>query len=493
MISKLKNLLFQNINTKQTIAKNMFWLIISQIGSRIIRAIIVIYAARVLGTEGYGIFSYAIGLATFFTIFADLGITPILTREVSKHPDDLQYFAVSFWIKIFLLFITTLLIIFFAPHFSNIKAAIVLMPFVALIVVFDNIREFATAYFRGRNKMEIEALAVLATNIAITIFGFITLFYIKTPFALIISYTVSTGIGALLAMWLLRHELSFLVKAFNKNIIVPLLQMTWPITIFTFFGALITNIDILMLGWFKNAADVGLYSASQKVIQVLYTFPSIIGSSTFPNFAKFVEQKLDEKTRYLMENVITMVFMFSVPLAVGGIVLAPSIIHFLYSDAYFQSATVFRILLFSVPFVFSGLLFSNYILAYDKQKKLIFSGVISGIVNIIFAVILIPLYGINGAALATAISLIIFNSLIWRLSKQLNNFSTLPHLPKIFIAALIMGEVGFGFDYLKIPVLVTIFLSALFYGLLLYFLKEHLIIEMVATILRFIGYKRSVT
>ncbi|PIY59464.1 flippase, partial [Candidatus Wolfebacteria bacterium CG_4_10_14_0_8_um_filter_37_11] len=48
--------------------------------SRLIRAAIIIYAARVLGAAEYGIFSYVLSFAGFFTIFADLGVSPLMTR-----------------------------------------------------------------------------------------------------------------------------------------------------------------------------------------------------------------------------------------------------------------------------------------------------------------------------------------------------------------------------------------------------------------------------
>ena len=84
MFQKIKNFLFKNITAKQTVAKNTVWLSISQFGARIIKAAIVIYAARVLGAAGYGVFSYAITLAGFFGIFVDPGINSVLIRDGAK-------------------------------------------------------------------------------------------------------------------------------------------------------------------------------------------------------------------------------------------------------------------------------------------------------------------------------------------------------------------------------------------------------------------------
>src|SRR3990167_1257464 len=205
MINRLKEMLFQNKSTRQTIAKNIFWLSIGQIGSRLIRAIIIIYAARVLGAAEYGIFSYVLGLAGFFTIFADLGVSPLMIREIASYPEKrIIYFSNAFWIKTFLLSITAALIIFIAPKFSNIEEAVALLPFVALLVIFDNLRDFTFAYFRGIEKMEREALLVVVMNTTIAISGFIILNFYQTAGALLFAYISSVAILSIVAFYFVK-------------------------------------------------------------------------------------------------------------------------------------------------------------------------------------------------------------------------------------------------------------------------------------------------
>src|SRR5512141_48381 len=105
MLQKLKSFLFENTSARQTVAKNTFWLTVSNFGGRLLKAAVIIYAARVLGTEGYGVFSYAITLAGFFTLFMDPGINNILMRDASgASPEKREVlFGTSFVIKIFLL------------------------------------------------------------------------------------------------------------------------------------------------------------------------------------------------------------------------------------------------------------------------------------------------------------------------------------------------------------------------------------------------------
>ena len=87
MFKKIKQFLFKNSSAKQTVAKNTFWLSVSNFGGRIIKAVIIIYAARVLGTAGYGVFSYALTLASFLTL-----LLPPLKVHLKKPCIQISFF-----------------------------------------------------------------------------------------------------------------------------------------------------------------------------------------------------------------------------------------------------------------------------------------------------------------------------------------------------------------------------------------------------------------
>src|SRR6185295_2625868 len=117
MAGKIKSFLFKNTSTRQTVAKNTFWLTVSNFGGRLIKSVIVIYAARVLGAANYGVFSYAITLAGFLTLFMDPGVNGILMRDAAKADEEEQrtIFNTIFLIKIVLLVVGVGIIVFIAP------------------------------------------------------------------------------------------------------------------------------------------------------------------------------------------------------------------------------------------------------------------------------------------------------------------------------------------------------------------------------------------
>lgn len=478
MLLRLKELLFTNRNARQTIAKNIFWLGVGQIGGRLFRATIIIYAARVLGAAEYGIFSYALGLAGFFTIFADLGVSPLLTREIASHPEkQTSYFASAFWIKIFLLTITSVLIIFAAPKFSNIEEIVVLLPFVALLVVFDNLRDLIFAYFKGIEKMEWEAFLVVIMNITIALTGFIVLSFYKTAGALLFSYIASVAILSAASFYFIKNLIIKIFKDFDKKIALQFFHDCWPLAFTGLFGVFMLNIDIVMLGWWRTLEEIGYYSASQRVVQILYVLPAILASSAFPTMARFIKQNESGKAKILNEKSMVALYFIAIPLAIGGIVLASPIIELLFGKEYLPASQSFQILLATLLINFPGAVLSNLIIARNQQTKLVGYVIAGSLSNVIFNTLLIPSFGISGAAIATLISQSVYFAPVWLKIKKISNFNTLRYLKKIIAGAVIMGIFSFVLNKLDLNVIINIILSAGIYFSILYLLKESIILE----------------
>jgi len=484
MLKKIKDLLFQNRTSKQTVVKNVVWLSMSQVVGRLIRGLFIIFAARLLGAAEYGVFSYALGLAGFFTLFADLGINSILTKEASREPEkSSSYFATSFWIKIVLLILTTALLIFIAPHFSKIESAKTLLYFVAILTIFDNFREFINAFFRAKEKMEFEALVNVLMNIAIAVIGAVVLYFSQTAKAITIAYVGSAGVGLLIAGFIIRKEFKKIISAFDKKLIQPIIKAALPIAIMGFLGVFMLNIDIIIIGWFMSATDIGLYSAGQKIVQLLYTMPIIIASALFPALSRAASDKDSRKVSLIMEKGMTATFAFAIPITLGGIILAGPIINLLYGAEYLPAILTFQILLLTNIVIFPQTLLSNFVLAYNRQKKLAFYVGLAALGNVILDIIFIPKFGIAGSAAATVIVQIIYNFLTWNMIKKINPFKTIANLKKIFIASALVCITAFVFNYLNIPVIINILASGAIYLLALLILKEPIIKEGKSAIL----------
>lgn len=479
MYKKIKELLFNNISTRQKVAKNTFWLTVSNFGGRLLRAIIIIYAARILGAAGWGAFNYAITLAAFLTLFGDLGINVILTREIprAKNDDERRLFiSTAFQIKLAFLILVGFSIVTFAPRIATLEAAKPLYPIVAFIFAFDMLREFGFAYLKGIERMEGEAFLYLLTNAAIVVSGLIFLSLKPSVMSFTAGYAVGAFVGATATFWVLRKKFQSLFSKFSLKLAKYILAASWPLAMANFMGVFLTNTDILILGWFRSAEDIGFYSAALRIIQFLYLIPAIMAMSAFPIFSRLVGRD-EQKMRGTLERVVSLTLLIAIPLSVGGIILAPQIIAYVFSSAYLPAAPSFQILLLTLAADFSMNILAYAALAYNHQKILMVYTAIAASLNVVFDLLFIPRWGITGSAWATFIAQVTSIIYLWRSLKRLNRFEILPRLKSSIFATGIMAMVVVGLKLLSVHVLLAIGAGVATYLGILVLLREPLLNE----------------
>jgi len=153
------------------------------------------------------------------------------------------------------------------------------------------------------------------------------------------------------------------------------------------------NIDIVMLGFTRGRE--WFYSASQKIVQLLYVLPAILAMSTFPAISRLISEKAKKKAKVLMERAVAAVFLLALPITAGGSILSSQIIALIYGAEYLPASPAFFFLIFTPLLVFPGMLVGNYIFAYNRQRQIV-PRVLAGIIaNVVLNILLIPLFGID--------------------------------------------------------------------------------------------------
>ncbi|MDP3725176.1 MAG: oligosaccharide flippase family protein [Nanoarchaeota archaeon] len=471
-MSKLRSFLFENMAFRQTVAKNTIWQGVSIVVSRLVKALLIIYVARLLGTEGYGVFSYAVGLAGFFAIFSDIGVGGIFMRDASRDPSALQkYFSTALVIKLSLTLVSSALILGVSPFITKIPEAIPLLPLAALLIAFDGIRDFTLALARVKEKMQIEAGLQIFTNVSITILGLLLIAFRKTPLFLVLGYTLGSGVGALATFWYFRSYFRNIRGFFEKSLVITILKEAWPFAFVGALGVVMVNTDTLMLGWFMDARAVGLYSAALRPVQLFYFLPAILSVSVFPAFSRLAGRE-PAQFRKIFETALLLTFLISLPIVAGGLILPREVILFIFGPAYLGATTAFTVLLFTIITNFPASLLVNGLFAHGKQKYYAVALGLGALGNVTLNLIFIPIYGIAGAALGTLAAQFLAYGFMWLALKRVAPFVLFRRLPRVSFAALLMALVVWGMKILHLHIFLIVFLGILFYFTLLFFLKE---------------------
>jgi O-antigen/teichoic acid export membrane protein len=478
--AKILSFLFKNKNPKQTVAKNTFWLTVSNFGGKAIRAIIVIYAARALGAVEYGVFSYAITLAGFMSLIMDPGINTVLMRDASRsaesEEDRRTIFGTTLVMKLVLLAAGVSIIVFIGPYFSTLPGAIVILPIVAFVLMFDTLRDFFLALLRARERMEWDAGITVLTNLAIVILGFIFLAISPSAKGLVWGYAIGSFLGTCAAAIVLRDYIKSAFSWFSVRLVKPIIASAWPFAIAGALGLLLTNTDILIISWMRTAAEVGIYAAGIRIIQTLYLVPAVLQASTLPLFARLANND-NARFRVTLERVVSTLFLISIPMTVGGIFFGTHILSAVFGSAFVSGATAFKILVITVLIDYPGSIIGTAIFAYGHQKSLIITSAIAGVLNVALDILLIPRFGMTGSAVGTLIAQAASNGYLWYVMNRINPFSIFHRLYKVIAASAIMFALAVILAFIHVEVFANIALCIVLYFAILAALRDPLLRE----------------
>ncbi|HLP86299.1 MAG TPA: flippase [Candidatus Paceibacterota bacterium] len=474
-MEQIKKFFFQNINIRQTIIKNIIWLSGGVTISKILRSIMIIYAARILGAENYGIFSYVISFAAIFNIFSDIGISSILTRELVRRTEKKEYLATSFSIKIVLVILTGLIIAFISPYFTNIAAAKPLMIIMAGLIVFESMRTFVFSISRAENRMQFESLYEIIVEIIITTIGFLVLYNIPSVRNFALGYLVAGILGFILVMISMRKYFRNIFKYFKKELVKEIFKSAWPFAIIGIFGVLMTNIDSVVIGFFKPVRDLGLFAAAQKPISMFYLIPGFLSTSLFPFISRFIKDGDENRLSTILKKSMIVSLGFALPITVGGIIIASPLINVLYGHEYIGAVPTFQLLLLTLIPIFPGVILSSTLLALDKQKIFIKTSIIGATINMTFNLLLIPTYGIVGSAIATILANIAVNGIFLMEVRKNHKINIWKDMRKITVALVLMAIAVYIMKSLLWSLIAIILIAIIIYFGILFLLKEEVI------------------
>ena len=234
MLKKISDYLFVNTSLKQTIVKNTFWVTISTMVVKLARAGLIIYVARILGASDYGVFTYAMSIVGIFMIFADLGLTTIITRELSREGvQKRSYLSTGFAVKVGFLAFCVLTAALIGPLISKFPESKQLIVVIATFVSLESLRSFFYAIPRAENKMQIEAGIGIASEVVSMAITLVLFFNHPTPEMLAYAYVAGNLAGLFISWIFLRKHLFGIIGNFKRELIRPIMSSSWPLVYYS--------------------------------------------------------------------------------------------------------------------------------------------------------------------------------------------------------------------------------------------------------------------
>jgi len=384
--------------------KNTSWLLGEKILRIVVGLFIGIWIARYLGPENFGIFSYAQSFVGLFLAIATLGLDGIVVRELVNHSDQREQLLGSAFILKLAGSILVLILIAISMQFNdNDLTTVTLIFIIASATVFQsfNVIDF---YFQSKVLSKYVVYSNIFTLLLSSIIK-VVLILNEAPliaFAYVILFDSFVLMSGLICFYF-KQSLSIFHWKVSVNSIYSLLKDCWPLILSGFVVSLYMNIDQVMIKSMLDSSAVGQYAAAVRISQAWYFIPMVISASLFPailNAKKVTDELYKDRLQGLYDIMLWLAIVIAVPVTFFG----EFIIHLLYGDEYSEAAGVLIIHIWTGIFIFLGLASTKWFIAENLQKVLFYRALLGAVLNICLNYILIPKYGIKGAAISTLIA-----------------------------------------------------------------------------------------
>jgi O-antigen/teichoic acid export membrane protein len=184
-------------------------------------------------------------------------------------------------------------------------------------------------------------------------------------------------------------------------------------------GALIfTYADTILIGLFMTEADVGIYRVAFQLTSVASFIVLAFHTVLFPRISKWHTEKNFSLIEYSMGKAFTYSLFIAIPMTAGGIILSEKLLYYLYGASFVSGAPVLVILLFVQMANIFMFLLTMCLNAMDMPKTSFYITAGSALLNILLNILLIPQYGITGAAVASLVTISLNATLAYTMLKS---------------------------------------------------------------------------
>lgn len=360
--------------------------------------------SRSFGQEGIGQYSFAMALAGFFVVFSDFGLYTFSIKELSRRTGSLgDYYGRILSLRLLLSlasFVTFLLVLAFLPFSREYKVIIAVIGLYQ--VMYSLVNGFA-AVFIAREDMHLAGLTEASLRAAAALIG-ITV--VMAGGSLVMALAPLPAVGAtqlFLAYWLVTRKYGRPILIASWSSLRQTMRDAVPYALSLFCYQLYSRTDVVLLGFLLGAAAAGVYNVAYRVIFLLLFIPHFASVSLLP-LASRLYTSSGKELEVLYHRSLRLIILIGLPIASGVWLIAPDLIVLIFGEAFAESASVLRILAGMLFLSFINRTLSVFLMACDRQLESTKSHWTAAWANVVGNLLLIPAFGIKGAAVATLIS-----------------------------------------------------------------------------------------
>lgn len=423
-----------------TVARNSAFVMGTQVMMKALAFLFNIYVVRRLGAEHFGQYVAVIAFIDIFAVFSDLGMAPYMLREIARDRKNVNWLLPNVVAVRFLLSGLVVVVATSAAYFLGKEQDMVLGIFVAACgLFFYAIQGPLDATLMGWERLDYSASFSLVNQLVFWGLGTLLLVIGWGFIGLLIASLAGVVSMALLEGRVVLREVRFRELTLSPRRWGELVKAGLPFGISGLSFSLQGRFDSVLMSITLTDAAVGWYNVPLQLIGMLMLLAQSVCLSMFPSLTRAYGQ--DPKSIYgIVHRSLKYLLMLSLPIAVGGMIVADKLIVTLYTEEFIHSVPLMRILIWTLPFLFLSELMGALIMALRQEKAGAKVNVSNALLSVVLNLIMVPTLGVVGASLAKVSARGIRTVQYWRLlGSELLVGERWKELVRVALAAGAMG------------------------------------------------------
>lgn len=400
------------------LVRNVSWIFIGNVVHSLLNFLLGIFVARKLSLNDNGILEYAASWITFFTALSSLGFSSTITREFSKYKDRMGDFLCGSMVTRAVAAVFAMLLLQVIVRILNPGE-----PFLYLIVfcqsttILFNALDIFVYWYRYQDKASLAAAFRLIAFLVSALWRVAALL----SGAGLVPYAIGTAAeiliyGLLMAFFFKRMYVG--PFSYSLKTVRLMLKSSYPFIFSAVLSTVYSQADRIMIKSMVDNAAVALYSVAAHLAAAVSAIPTALIEGFRPDIMEYKDSNpyLYEKR---LRQLYCIVFWSSVLYCLVITAFPTQILRLIYGEKYVAAAPVLALIVWFSTFSYFGSINNMYMVSEGKNKWVQVTTLSGALGNILLNYLLIPLWGILGAAVASLATQFIANFLLLAIIKDL--------------------------------------------------------------------------
>ena len=388
-----------------SILKSFGFLTLGKISGDLCMFLLFVVLSRSFGQEGVGEYSFAMALTGLIAAFADFGLYHLSIKEMSRLSGPLgAYFSRVLSLRFVLSALVFVLFLCVLPFLPFSREARLIILIICIYQVFYKLLDGFLAVFIVREESHLAGLLEFSLRAVTALVGILVIFA-GGSLVMTLSILPALTCGQLIVAYrIVTKKCGHLqLMASSWPLLMQTLREAVPYGLSGILFRINARVDILFLGFYLGAAAVGIYDPAYRIVLFFMFIPHFAGVAVLP-MASMLYVKSRKELESLYHQSLNSIILVGLPISSGIWLIAHDLIILIFGETFIESAFLLQFLTWLVFITCVKSIVGTILLSCDGQAKKARSEWQAALVNILGNTILIPAFGIKGAAIATLTS-----------------------------------------------------------------------------------------